>query len=75
MIVENGIVTDPKRVGFYSGVIESLFALMSFISSTSVTRIHASRFFGFSDADYIYVTFALTCVYVYAYSHAFIVPV
>ncbi|KLO14775.1 hypothetical protein SCHPADRAFT_299802 [Schizopora paradoxa] len=32
MIVENGIVQDPERVGFYSGVIESLFALMSFVA-------------------------------------------
>lgn len=33
MIVENGIVLDPERVGFYSGVIESLFSLMSFVAS------------------------------------------
>ncbi|PAV19859.1 MFS general substrate transporter [Pyrrhoderma noxium] len=31
MILETGIVTDPERVGFYSGTIESLFAVMSFI--------------------------------------------
>ncbi|KAH8114502.1 MFS general substrate transporter [Phellopilus nigrolimitatus] len=31
MILETGIVEDPQRVGFYSGVIESIFALMSFL--------------------------------------------
>lgn len=31
MILEIGVVDDPERVGFYSGVIESLFAIMSFI--------------------------------------------
>ncbi len=33
MIVENGIVNDPERVGFYSGIIESVFSLMSFVAS------------------------------------------
>ncbi|KAI5122775.1 hypothetical protein M0805_000119 [Coniferiporia weirii] len=32
MVLENGIATDPERVGFYSGIIESVFAIMSFIS-------------------------------------------
>jgi len=32
MILEIGVVTDPERVGFYSGLIESIFAAMSFIS-------------------------------------------
>ncbi|THH11142.1 hypothetical protein EW145_g842 [Phellinidium pouzarii] len=32
MIVENGIVTDPEQVGFYSGFIESLFSFMSFLA-------------------------------------------
>lgn len=33
MIVEIGVVDDPERVGFYSGLIESIFACMSFIAS------------------------------------------
>lgn len=32
MILENGIVNDPERVGFYSGLIESLFAFTGFLS-------------------------------------------
>lgn len=35
MIVEIGVVDDPERVGFYSGLIESIFACMSFIASKS----------------------------------------
>ena len=35
MILEIGIVDDPDRVGFYSGFIESVFALMSFLCSMS----------------------------------------
>lgn len=31
MILEIGVVDDPERVGFYSGLIESIFACMSFI--------------------------------------------
>jgi hypothetical protein len=34
MILENGIVDNPEDVGFYSGAIESVFAVMSFIAST-----------------------------------------
>ena len=33
MILENGITNDPERVGFYSGLIESIFAFTSFLSS------------------------------------------
>ena len=32
MILEIGVVDDPERVGFYSGVIESLFAFTGFLS-------------------------------------------
>ncbi|KLO06630.1 MFS general substrate transporter [Schizopora paradoxa] len=32
MILEIGIVDDPERVGFYSGILESIYACMSFIS-------------------------------------------
>ncbi|KAF8507371.1 MFS general substrate transporter [Hysterangium stoloniferum] len=32
MILEIGVVTDPERVGFYSGLIESIFSAMSFIT-------------------------------------------
>lgn len=32
MIVENGIVDDPEKVGFYSGFIESIFQVMSFLA-------------------------------------------
>ncbi|KAH8111331.1 MFS general substrate transporter [Phellopilus nigrolimitatus] len=32
MIVENGIVDDPEQVGFYSGFIESVFQVMSFLA-------------------------------------------
>ncbi|CAE6457524.1 unnamed protein product [Rhizoctonia solani] len=31
MIVEIGVTDDPERVGFYSGLVESIFALMGFI--------------------------------------------
>ncbi|THH11149.1 hypothetical protein EW145_g841 [Phellinidium pouzarii] len=31
MILEIGVVDDPERVGFYSGVIESIFAFMGFL--------------------------------------------
>ena len=44
MILEIVVVDDPERVGFYSGVIESLFAVMSFvfgkISSFEIGRAH-----------------------------------
>ncbi|KLO14776.1 MFS general substrate transporter [Schizopora paradoxa] len=45
MIVENGIVQDPERVGFYSGVIESLFSLMSFVAimPCSIASDHLGR--------------------------------
>lgn len=33
MILEVGITDDPERVGFYSGLIESVFAIMSFLAS------------------------------------------
>lgn len=33
MILENGITDDPESVGFYSGLIESMFAFASFWSS------------------------------------------
>ncbi len=26
MVVENGITNDPEKVGYYSGVIESIYA-------------------------------------------------
>ncbi|EJC98142.1 MFS general substrate transporter [Fomitiporia mediterranea MF3/22] len=39
MILENGITTDPERVGFYSGFIESIFALTSFISIMPCTYL------------------------------------
>lgn len=32
MILEIGIVDDPKQVGYYSGVIESMFAFMNFLA-------------------------------------------
>ncbi|KEP50482.1 MFS transporter [Rhizoctonia solani 123E] len=31
MIVEVGVTDDPERVGFYSGLVESIFSLMGFI--------------------------------------------
>ncbi|KAI5122776.1 hypothetical protein M0805_000120 [Coniferiporia weirii] len=31
MVLEIGVVDDPERVGFYSGIIESIFAFMSFL--------------------------------------------
>ncbi|KAL5524633.1 hypothetical protein ACEPAF_9773 [Sanghuangporus sanghuang] len=31
MVLDVGVVDDPERVGYYSGVIESLFAVMSFV--------------------------------------------
>ncbi|CAE6477419.1 unnamed protein product [Rhizoctonia solani] len=31
MIVEIGVTDDPERVGFYSGLVESIFSLMGFI--------------------------------------------
>lgn len=31
MILEIGVVDDPEKVGFYSGTIESIFAVMSFL--------------------------------------------
>lgn len=46
MIVENGITDDPTRVGFYSGIIESIFSLMGFlvgednISNLTSLRLH-----------------------------------
>ncbi len=36
MILEIGIVNDPERVGYYSGLLESIFAFTSFICSKSV---------------------------------------
>jgi len=43
MIVEIGIVDDPEKVGFYSGLIESLFQCMTFIMSTSVYSSSINR--------------------------------
>ena len=37
MIVEIGVVDDPEQVGFYSGLIESMFSSMSFISGVSLS--------------------------------------
>lgn len=34
MVLENDIADDPEDVGFYSGIIESTFQFMSFITST-----------------------------------------
>ena len=34
MILEIGVVDDPEKVGFYSGTIESIFAVMSFLCCT-----------------------------------------
>ncbi|KAL5520137.1 hypothetical protein ACEPAG_1797 [Sanghuangporus baumii] len=31
MVLDVGVVDDPERVGYYSGIIESLFAVMSFV--------------------------------------------
>ncbi|KAJ1311351.1 hypothetical protein OPQ81_009844 [Rhizoctonia solani] len=31
MVVEIGVTDDPERVGFYSGLVESIFSLMGFI--------------------------------------------
>ncbi|EJC98141.1 MFS general substrate transporter [Fomitiporia mediterranea MF3/22] len=39
MILDNGITTDPKQVGFYSGFIESIFALTSFLSIMPCTYL------------------------------------
>ena len=42
MLVETGVVEDPEAVGFYSGLIESCYALMSFVASMSVS-FHLNR--------------------------------
>lgn len=34
MILDNGIAKTPQQVGYYSGVIESVFSVMSLIAST-----------------------------------------
>lgn len=47
MIVENGIVTDPEQVGFYSGFIESLFSLMSFLAGESTRLFSLASSFSF----------------------------
>jgi len=39
MILEIGVVNDPEQVGFYSGIIESIFSLMSFLTSVSFQRL------------------------------------
>ena len=39
MIVEIGVVNDPEQVGFYSGLIESIFSCMSFIAGMSCDTI------------------------------------
>ncbi len=39
MILEIGVVNDPERVGFYSGLLESIFACMSFICSKTFSRM------------------------------------
>lgn len=31
MVLDVGVVDDPERVGYFSGIIESLFAVMSFV--------------------------------------------
>lgn len=35
MILEYGIVDSPEQVGFYSGLIESLFAVLGLVTSTN----------------------------------------
>jgi len=35
MILEIGVVDDPKKVGFYSGLVMSVYPAMSFIASMS----------------------------------------
>lgn len=51
MILDIGVVDDPERVGFYSGVIESIFSLMSFLfgacTSRASTLTLTHRFFPF----------------------------
>lgn len=44
MVLENGITNDPERVGFYSGLIESIFAFTSFLSSESIIFVIPARF-------------------------------
>ena len=41
MLVETGVVDDPERVGYYSGFIESCYALMSFIASVCSFLAHS----------------------------------
>ncbi|GJJ08974.1 hypothetical protein Clacol_003195 [Clathrus columnatus] len=38
MILEVGIVDDPKEVGFYSGLVESTFAFLSLVTADIVGR-------------------------------------
>lgn len=40
MILENGIADDPERVGFYSGVIESVFSLMTTVFGGYQALLH-----------------------------------
>ena len=58
MILENGITSDPERVGFYSGMIESIFAFTSFLSSALVRYLHAARVLMYS-----LVTPVMPCTY------------
>lgn len=39
MILEIGVVDDPTQVGFYSGLIESIFAIMSFITGAFCSQL------------------------------------
>lgn len=42
MILENGIVDNPEDVGFYSGLIESVFAFMSFLAGTCYPNMYVA---------------------------------
>ena len=33
MVLENGVVDSPERVGFYSGTIQSMFAILNVVTS------------------------------------------
>lgn len=58
MVLENGITNDPERVGFYSGLIESIFAFTSFLSSESIIFVIPATFSTFifhSHAVFVFV--------------------
>ena len=49
MVLENGVVDSPERVGFYSGTIQSMFAILNVVTSAffaiisdSLSLSHAS---------------------------------